>query len=245
MKYLGLIRAIALLHQYQREIKTVEHRGERIRYIEASREDIELANRLAHEVLGRSLDELPPQTRLLLEHVDELVRSEAKRLGIERCDFRFSRRQVRERTRWGTTQLRIHLERLVEMEYVIVHRGGRGQNFAYELAYDGAGKRGERFVIGLAEVNDIAHDYDGNLAGSEGELAGVGGELAGPKRAQNGSKTGGFRGGENHTNEHQNGSKPALAVVTSTETHIREEEKPASRRTRGGVSSLAAQAARR
>jgi DNA primase catalytic core len=245
MKYLALIRAIALLHQYQREIKTVEHRGERIRYIEASREDIELANRLAHEVLGRSLDELPPQTRLLLEHVDELVRSEAKRLGIERCDFRFSRRQVRERTRWGTTQLRIHLERLVEMEYVIVHRGGRGQNFAYELAYDGAGKRGERFVIGLAEVNDIAHDYDGNLAGSEGELAGVGGELAGPKRAQNGSKTGGFRGGENHTNEHQNGSKPALAVVTSTETHIREEEKPASRRTRGGVSSLAAQAARR
>jgi hypothetical protein len=128
---------------------------------------------------------------------------------------------------------------------VIVHRGGRGQNFSYELAYDSAGKRGERFVIGLVDPNELAHDYDGNLAGSEGQLAGVGGELAGPKRAQNGSKTGGFRGAENHTNEHQNGSKPALAVVTSAETHIREEEKPASRRTHSGVSSLAAQAARR
>ena len=244
MKYLALIRAIALLHQYQREIKTVEHRGERIRYIEASREDIELANRLAHEVLGRSLDELPPQTRRLLELIDELVGAEAKRLGLDRCDFRFSRRQVREQTRWGTTQLRIHLERLVEMEYVIVHRGGRGQGYAYELAYDGAGRQGERFVIGLADANELEQNYDSNLAGSEHHMAGQSGGLAGRLRGENGPKTGGFRGPDKLTNQHQNGSKPALAVVTSSETHIREEEKNASRRSRGGVSSLAARAAR-
>jgi len=66
MKYLTLIRAIALLHQHQRAIKTVEHRGQRLRYIEATRADIALANRIAHDVLGRTLDELPPQTRRLL-----------------------------------------------------------------------------------------------------------------------------------------------------------------------------------
>nr|CAC9163488.1 Uncharacterised protein [Escherichia coli] len=40
MKYLTLIRAIALLHQYQREIKRVEHRGQVVEYIEVAREDI-------------------------------------------------------------------------------------------------------------------------------------------------------------------------------------------------------------
>ncbi|MER2373440.1 DNA primase, partial [Photorhabdus laumondii] len=63
MKYLTLIQAIALLHQYQREVKKTTHRGQVIEYIEVTQDDIALANRLAHEVLGRTLDEMPPQTR--------------------------------------------------------------------------------------------------------------------------------------------------------------------------------------
>jgi DNA primase len=58
MKYLTLIQAIALLHQHQREVKTVQHKGQVLTYIEATREDIELANAIAHEVLGRTLDDL-------------------------------------------------------------------------------------------------------------------------------------------------------------------------------------------
>jgi DNA primase len=65
-KYLTLIDAIALLHQHQRPIKTAEQAGQRIEYVEVTPADIALANRLAHEVLGRSLDELPPQTRQVL-----------------------------------------------------------------------------------------------------------------------------------------------------------------------------------
>jgi hypothetical protein len=133
MKYLGLIEAVALLHQYQRPVKTVEHRGQKLRYIEVTKADIEVANRLAHEVLGRSLDELPPQTRRLLGMLDELATAECSRLGLDRCDFRFSRRTVRERTGWSYEQLRVHLGRLVEFEYLLVHRGSRGQSFVYEL----------------------------------------------------------------------------------------------------------------
>ncbi|WP_207388859.1 CHC2 zinc finger domain-containing protein, partial [Stutzerimonas kirkiae] len=66
MKYLTLIRAIALLHQHQRPIQRIEHRGQPLAYIEATKADIALANRLAHDILGRTLDELPPQTRRLL-----------------------------------------------------------------------------------------------------------------------------------------------------------------------------------
>ena len=35
------------------------------------------------------------------------------------------------------------------MEYLLVHRGGRGQCFAYELLYQGEGDEGEPFVMGL------------------------------------------------------------------------------------------------
>ena len=54
MKYLSLISSIALLHQYQREIKQVAHNNQIIRYIEATLEDIAWANELAHEEIGRA-----------------------------------------------------------------------------------------------------------------------------------------------------------------------------------------------
>ena len=66
VKYLKLIEAIALLFQYQREVKSLTVDGEVVEYVEATVSDVALANRLASEVLGRSLDELPPQTRRLL-----------------------------------------------------------------------------------------------------------------------------------------------------------------------------------
>src|SRR5690606_6372590 len=56
-KYLGLIEAVTLLHQYQRPIKEATHRGKGIRYVEVTAADIAMANRLAREVLGRSVDD--------------------------------------------------------------------------------------------------------------------------------------------------------------------------------------------
>lgn len=151
VKYLTLIRAIALLHQHQREVKTIEHEGKAVEYIEATLEDIATANRLAAEVLGRSLDELPPQTRRLLVLLEEWVTKETGRLKKGRADFHFSRKAVRGATGWTDFQVRVHLGRLVELEYVLVHRGGRGQSFVYELLYEGQGQDGRPFVIGLVD----------------------------------------------------------------------------------------------
>ena len=67
VKYLTLIRAITLLHQHQRPVKTIDHQGRQVEYIEVTLDDIEVANRLANEVLGRAVDDLPPQTRRLLQ----------------------------------------------------------------------------------------------------------------------------------------------------------------------------------
>jgi DNA primase catalytic core len=140
MKYLTLIRAIALLHQHQRPV--LNDNG--VPYIEATREDIGIADRLMKDLMRRSLDDLPPQTRRLLAIVGEMAVGPD---GKSREGFRFNRRELRLYSGWGATQTRVHLDRLAELEYLIVERGGRGQTFLYE--------------------------YDARLAGLEADLAGT------------------------------------------------------------------------
>jgi DNA primase catalytic core len=173
MKYLTLIRSIALLHQHQRSRKTATHRGKTVEYIEVTKEDIATANRLAHEVLGRALDELPPQTRRLLFLADEMASAECERRKIERADFRFSRRDVRQHTAWSDSQLKRHLHRLEELEYLLVHHGGRGQSFVYELVFERQGDSGRPVLPGLIEVEKLSGcAYDEKKSGSEGEKSG-------------------------------------------------------------------------
>jgi DNA primase len=134
-----------------------------------------LANRLAHEVLGRSLDELPPQTRRLLLMIDEHVSTECDRQKMERSDYRFSRRAVREFTGWGDTQLKVHLHRLEEMEYLLIHRGGRGQSFVYELVFTRQADSGRPVLPGLIDLESLrSPGYDGNKSGPEVRLSGSG-----------------------------------------------------------------------
>jgi DNA primase len=185
LKYLTLIRSIALLHQYQRPVKTTVHHGKTIEYIEVTIEDIETANRLAHEVLGRSLDELPPQTRRLLLKIDEMVSKECRRLAMERMDYRFSRRDVRQYTGWGNTQLKTHLARLEDLEYLLVHHGGRGQSFVYELVFDRSASDDKPVLPGLIDVEKLR--YDGNRSG-------LNEEKSGSSRPQVGGMSGGGRG---------------------------------------------------
>jgi DNA primase catalytic core len=175
MKYLTLIRSIALLHQYQRPSQTVQHRGRAVEYIEVTLNDIAVANRLAHEVLGRSLDELPPQTRRLLLAIDTMVAAECDRQKMERSDYRFSRRDVRAYTGWGDTQLKIHLHRLEEMEYLLIHRGGRGQSFVYELLFARPSDDGRPMLGGLIDMDVLSkHSYDTKKSGQKEQRSGSG-----------------------------------------------------------------------
>jgi DNA primase catalytic core len=154
MKY--LIRAIALLHQYQRPIHEVATHGQKtISYIEATLDDIELANRLVEEVLGRSIDELQPQTRRLLLLIHEAVERESKQLKVAQSDFRFSRKHVRAWTAWSDSTLKRHLARLEDMEYLVVHRGGRGQSFVYELLFVPGEHPSKPQLPGLIHVYDL------------------------------------------------------------------------------------------
>lgn len=151
VKYLNLIQAVALLRQYQKEIKSIEHKGSTIEYIEADPRDIEIANQLAHEVLGRTLDELPPQSRRLLHLLHEMAASECDKEGIDLSDFQFTRRRIREYTGWSYGQVRIHLQKLIDMEHVAVCSGSKGQRFRYELTGEQGTDSTKRFLSGLMD----------------------------------------------------------------------------------------------
>lgn len=231
LKYLTLIRAIALLHQYQRPLKTAEHNGQRIEYIEVTLGDIRTANRLAHEVLGRTLDELPPQTRRLLDQVHAMVTERAEKQDLDRSDVRFTRRDVREHTGWGNTQLKVHLHRLEDMEYLLAHRGGRGQSFVYELLYDGEGDDGSAFLMGLIEPDRLApgqsalahrqtSDYDGDWSGSAAKRSGssrpqVGARSGQPDRETRAASTTCEEGAEN-AEKHVTGAAAAQRSYRSS-----------------------------
>ncbi len=109
--------------------------------------------------MRRSLDELPPQTRRLLGLMDEMVSGECQRLKVERSDFRFSRRDVRAHTGWGHTQLKTHLHRLEELEYLIVHRGGRGQTLRLRTKLVGVRRARSRGQVG-PKSGDVGHRSD-------------------------------------------------------------------------------------
>jgi DNA primase len=160
MKLLTLIDAIAVLHQYQRVIKTDTRDGETLEYIEATAEDVKLARQLMRQVLLPSLDELPPHTRRLLGWIEEMVGQECERQQIEISECSFTRRTVREYTRWGDTQLRVHLRRLEEMEYLRVRHGGPGQAFVYQLRSDDA-------------ADQAANRKPAGSRGARGDRAGV------------------------------------------------------------------------
>jgi DNA primase len=132
-KYLGLIETITLLHQHQRPKKSDDIAGE---YIPTTLEDIELANQLAPKLLGHSLDDLPPQSRRLLDLIKELVRERCKSESLEQQTCLFSRRAVVACSGWSYSQVRRHLDRLQELEYIQPRYGRMGARMQYELLID-------------------------------------------------------------------------------------------------------------
>jgi hypothetical protein len=173
-KYLTLIDSIALLHQHQRSRGQHVVCGRVIEYVAVTLEDIALANQLAPEVLGRSLDELPPQTRRLLEHVRDIVTAKRKTESAKTAST-FSRREIKDACGWSLTQVRVHLERLVELEYLAIRCGRMGGPFQYELLIEIDAPENIAH-IGLIDVEQLrkTHTYDVGVAGQKGEVAGGG-----------------------------------------------------------------------
>ena len=215
-KYLTLIDTIALLHQHQRPVRTMLDGDRAVEYIEVTADDIAQANALAHEVLGRSLDELPPQTRRLLAAIADHVHAQMRMQATTQADVRFTRKDVRGLTGWGDTQLRVHLERLVSLEHLLAHREGAGGRFAYELLYDGDAATAVHLsgLIDAASINDAT-----TSATMAPKSRGAQAQVAGRLRVDSGAIAAGLR-------EAPSAAKQALARLTAdaadddAQTHV-------------------------
>ena len=180
-KWLGLIEASALLHQFQRVVRTIEVNDNVVEFVEANNTDITIATELFNVVMGERIDDLPPMTQRMLLQLDELVTVEAENMGKAKAEFRFSRRLVRDQLGWGHTQSGVHLRRLVEGEFLISHPTKHGRGSVFELAYDG----------GVDPALEGPHiTYDGGMDG----LSTAHG------RGIDGPWTGGVRGADFSTN---------------------------------------------
>lgn len=228
-KYLTLIDTIALLHQFQREVKVEERGGRVIDYVEVELGDLEIANRLAADVLGRSLDELPPQTRRFLQRLDVWVAGQCEELEMDRVDFRFTAREVRAALGTGPTQTWTHLGRLAELEYLVAHHAGRGQITVYELIYYGADDDRDVFLPGLLDVDKLRKSSRtrGNLSGSEGSISGETADLSAPFRPHFGAIS---DPGKRPDPNNAKGSGPNLSVSPEITTR-RDTKTRTSRRT--------------
>ena len=215
-KYLNLILAVTFLYQLQRPVRNDAELGD---YIETTLDDIAIANELAHELFGHSLDDLSRPGRELLRLIAEYVAKQAGGGSPDKVNF--NRRELREAFKWGDTRLRTHLEELVEMEYVVPLSGRFGQTYQYRLVYEPTDEPG-RFLSGLKSVEQLRKAA--NLAGVLTHLAPKNGHLAPtsqvPIREVQNTKT---------VNGHKRFMKPADNLAPFSRGHIPEKHQNGGR----------------
>ncbi len=159
-KYLNLIKSVAFLRQMQKKIKSGTKNGKTVPWIEVDAQDIRIANMLSEEILGRSLDELSRPGRDLLMLLDEMVEAIRQKTAAadtrqKRTGISFTRRDIRQYTGWSNTRVHRYLKELVDLEYVLIEAGRNGSRHRYRLAYEGQGKDGSKFILGLTCVDEL------------------------------------------------------------------------------------------
>jgi DNA primase len=60
------------------------------------------------------------------------------------------------------------------LEYLLVHRGGRGQSFEYELLFDGETNTDTPHASGLIDIATLTRDYDAERSGCGAPQSGSG-----------------------------------------------------------------------
>jgi len=120
--YLVLIKAIAFWHQGQREIK---EKSDGTRYLEATLDDVEWANRLSKDVLLRKSDELNGNLRGFFENIKGWMKSTNK-------DF-FQAKLLRESFRMNPMKLNRYLRDLEQRGYIKQTGGNRKIGFEFSV----------------------------------------------------------------------------------------------------------------
>ncbi len=142
-KYLTLLKAMALLHQFQRPVHKAERAGIAIEYVEITKEDLQRVDALAKGALARGLDELSAPGRSLYEEIKALVKAKGEALRKDLPpemaipEPTVTRKELSRLTGWTYWQLRVHLRELCDHEYISAFFSGTGRRAQYALLDDG------------------------------------------------------------------------------------------------------------
>ncbi len=136
-KVLSLLRAIALLFQHQREIKTMTaETGEIIEYIEVGEADWKQAEPLIAYLMESSQSELPVPSRTLYAMIQKAAKEREAGLLHPSGEVSFSRRELMKITGWSLWQIKTYIRPLIEYEYIQVRQGKNGMEYRYALPSD-------------------------------------------------------------------------------------------------------------
>ncbi|MDD5342919.1 MAG: hypothetical protein PHW12_00710 [Smithella sp.] len=145
-KFFSLIKAITILHQYQRKTGTIKRAdGSKMEFVQATQKDVDLALDLGRVVFVRNVDDVSPTGRTLLGEIIKQVKGkydDMKSLEPNKSlllsEIPFTRKELREATGWSETQIRQNIEPLVELGYLGKLTGRHGSTFRYVLLDDGS-----------------------------------------------------------------------------------------------------------
>ena len=152
-QYLNIINTVAFLRQMQKETKTLNRNPadsaplrDNIEFVEVDETDIETGNKLAVEILGKTLDELSIPARDLLDLIDKMLSGKVEKMrssqssseaALFKRDLTFTRRELREFSGWTNTRLHNHIKELVSMEYIIIDSGRINSIQTYKMLFNG------------------------------------------------------------------------------------------------------------
>lgn len=95
------------------------------------------AEHFAHQILGRGLEHLTADARLLLLFLEAKIETF--------CHGFFSRTQLRKMLRWPNERLKACLDSLLQANYLRAHQ--KKNSIAYELLQDSASRRRSYYVM--------------------------------------------------------------------------------------------------
>jgi len=128
-RFLSLISTITFLHQYQRPIK--KHNG--VEYIESTIFDYEVAYKIASSVLFNTFQELEKPLFDFYLQLQEMVKKQAEKHGIESSQYWFTRKDVRHNLKIEDYLIKRFMRQLKDLEYFAVKSVGNGSRDRYKL----------------------------------------------------------------------------------------------------------------
>lgn len=129
-KFISLVKSITLLFQYQRVTKEFSDGSG---YVLIDKQDVVLAIELGRDVFNRSIDDIAPPSRKLLDEICQLIDEKRSSTTDNEDELTFTRKELRERIHWSEAQVRKYLYPLVKLDYIKPTTGKNGSRYNYEL----------------------------------------------------------------------------------------------------------------